>query len=166
MFWQLHHVLNSVRVSFQRSWPESWAESWLFSYWSCEAAREAAHEAASNGSIVLWKNYDGMCANKKSYWLTRRNRKKIVSHVCSTSTCLGAFLVPSLHSCTSPLHNFHHPHSTHTAVIGLLTPSPQWSPLFPTYCGMSPSPSSLILQPSSLILHPYVWYYIQKLHTH
>jgi hypothetical protein len=37
MFWQLHHVLNSVRVSFQRSWPKSW----LFGYWSCEADREA-----------------------------------------------------------------------------------------------------------------------------
>jgi hypothetical protein len=45
MFWQLNHVLNSVRVSFQRSWPESW----LFGYWSCEAAREVAHEAVPNG---------------------------------------------------------------------------------------------------------------------
>jgi hypothetical protein len=51
MFLQLHHVLNFVRVSFQRSWPESWAESWLFGCWSCEAAREAAHEAVPNGPI-------------------------------------------------------------------------------------------------------------------
>jgi hypothetical protein len=57
MFLQLHHVLNSVRVSFQRSWPESWAESWLFGYWSCEAAHEVAHEAVPNGPIVvLWLN--------------------------------------------------------------------------------------------------------------
>jgi hypothetical protein len=51
MFLQFHHVLNSVRVSFQRSWPESWAESWLFGYWSCEAAREAAHETVPNGPV-------------------------------------------------------------------------------------------------------------------
>jgi hypothetical protein len=48
MFWQLHHVLNSVRVSFQRSWPESWAESWLFGYRSCETAREATHAVVAN----------------------------------------------------------------------------------------------------------------------
>jgi hypothetical protein len=52
MFLQLHHVLNSVRVSFQRSLPESWAESWLFAYWSCETAREAAHEAVPNGPLI------------------------------------------------------------------------------------------------------------------
>jgi hypothetical protein len=46
-------VLNSVRVSFQRSWPESWAESWLFGYWSCEAAREAAHEAVPNRPYIF-----------------------------------------------------------------------------------------------------------------
>jgi 2,4-dienoyl-CoA reductase-like NADH-dependent reductase (Old Yellow Enzyme family) len=32
MFLQLHHVLNSVIESFQRSWPESCAESWSFGY--------------------------------------------------------------------------------------------------------------------------------------
>jgi hypothetical protein len=69
MFWQLHHVLNYVRVSFQRSWPESWAESWLFGYWSCEAAREAAHEAVPNrplGNRIIWQR-NGWWVHMRTY---------------------------------------------------------------------------------------------------
>jgi hypothetical protein len=64
MFLQLHHVLNSVRVSFQRSW----AESWPFGYGSCETALRATHEVVPNGPYMV--NHPP----KKNYMLTQRHK--------------------------------------------------------------------------------------------
>jgi hypothetical protein len=55
MFWQLRHVINSVRVSFQRSWLESWAESWLFGYWSCESCSwSCSWSCTKRALIIIW----------------------------------------------------------------------------------------------------------------
>jgi hypothetical protein len=105
MFLQLHHVLNSVRVSFQRSWPESWAESWLFGYWSCEAA----HEAVPNGPQV-WKFGEILLVWSRGHLLIIASMH--VCRSCWSKSCSPIMIFCSL-ICGAPhLHTKSHVHLT------------------------------------------------------